>query len=69
MTELIQDDFNAERLEREFNLIAADETNRERMLSEYADMRTLLGNGGASKRTADIIYEEAIHETSLPNNQ
>lgn len=69
VTELIQDDFNAERLEREFNLIAADETNRERMLSEYADMRTLLGNGGASKRTADIIYEEAIHETSLPNNQ
>ena len=56
VTELIQDDFSAERLELEFRLIADDESNRERMLNEYADMRTLLGNGGASARTADIIY-------------
>lgn len=56
VTELIQNDFNAERLEHEFRLIADDEGNRERMLNEYADMRTLLGNGGASARTADIIY-------------
>lgn len=56
VTELIQDDFNADRLEREFNLITVDESNRERMLNEYADMRTLLGSGGASMRAADTVY-------------
>lgn len=57
VTELIQDDFNADRLEREFNLIADDDANRERILNEYADMRTLLGNGGASARTAQAIID------------
>ena len=57
VTELIQDDFNAERLEREFLLVAADDANRERMLNEYADMRTLLGSGGASLRAAQTIID------------
>ena len=57
VTELIQDDFNAERLEREFLLVAADDANRERMLNEYADMRTLLGSGGASMRAAQTIID------------
>lgn len=57
VTELIQDDFNTERLEREFNLVADDDVNRERMLNEYADMRTLLGSGGASLRAAEAIIE------------
>ncbi len=57
VTELIQDDFNADRLEREFSLIADDDANRERILNEYADMRTLLGNGGASARTAQAIID------------
>ena len=57
VTELIQDDFNAERLEREFHLVAADDANRERMLNEYADMRTLLGSGGASMRAAQTIID------------
>ena len=57
VTELIQEDFNAERLGREFNLIAADESNRERMLHEYADMRALLGDGGASSRAAQAIID------------
>lgn len=57
VTELIQNDFNAERVEREFNLITVDDANRERMLNQYADMRTLLGNGGASLRTAETIID------------
>ncbi len=57
VTELIQDDFNVERLEREFLLVAADDANRERMLNEYADMRTLLGSGGASMRAAQTIID------------
>lgn len=57
VTELIQQDFNPDRLEREFSLITADDANRERMLDQYADMRTLLGDGGASGRTAQTIID------------
>ena len=55
VTELIQGDFNAGRLEREFRLVTVDEANRRRMRDEYAAMHTLLGNGGASRRTAETI--------------
>jgi lipid-A-disaccharide synthase len=57
VTELIQDDFNSTKLEREFNLIADDKANRERILHEYADMRALLGDGGASSRVAQAIID------------
>ena len=57
VTELIQNDFNAERLEAEFILITSDDANRERMLNEYADMRTLLGSGGASQHVAQTIID------------
>lgn len=57
VTELIQQDYNPSRLEREFALITTDDANRERMLDQYADMRTLLGDGGASARTAQSIID------------
>ncbi len=57
VTELIQQDFNHERLEREFALITTDDSNRERMLNEYADLHTLLGSGGASCCAADAILK------------
>ena len=63
VTELIQEDFNAARLEREFRLIAADDACRRRMRDEYAAMRTLLGDGGASERTAQVITK-LIHPTA-----
>ena len=56
VTELIQEDFNGAALEHEFEKITSDNANRERMLDEYADMRVLLGSGGATMRTA----QEAI---------
>lgn len=59
VTELIQHDFNSERLEREFLQITTNEANRERIRNEYGDMRTLLGNGGASTRTAQEIIDLA----------
>ena len=55
VTELIQNDFNLARLEEEFRLIATDDANRARMCSQYAQMRLLLGGGGASRRTAHEI--------------
>ena len=57
VTELIQNDFNPERLEQEFSLITTNEGNRQRMKEEYTTMRTLLGDGGASQRTADTIIQ------------
>ena len=57
VTELIQQDFNPNRLEHEFNLITKDGDNRQRMLDEYASMRNLLGNGGASQRAAEAIVK------------
>lgn len=55
VTELIQEDFNLARLEEEFRLITTDEANRTRMFTQYAQMRLLLGGGGASRRTAHEI--------------
>lgn len=55
VTELIQGDFNANRLEKEFELITADDANRIRMFSQYANMRKILAGSGASDRTADEI--------------
>lgn len=55
VTELIQDDFNASRLEKEFQLITTDDANRIRMFTQYANMRTILAGSGASERTADEI--------------
>ena len=55
VTELIQNDFNAERIEKEFQLITTDDANRIRMFTQYAKLRTLLNGSGASDRTADTI--------------
>lgn len=55
VTELIQEDFNPARLEREFQLVTSDESNRIRMFTQYAHMRELLSGSGASKRTAQAI--------------
>ena len=59
VTELIQEDFNATRLEREFQLIATDNSNRTRIFTQYAALRTQLGDGGASDRTAHEIIQVA----------
>lgn len=57
VTELIQEDFNPQRLESEFEKITVDTANRNRMLDQYAHMRQLLGDGGASDNTAQTIIE------------
>lgn len=57
VTELIQKDFNPQRLESEFVKITTDTDNRNLMLDRYAFMRQLLGDGGASDKTAQTIIE------------
>jgi len=53
--ELIQEDFNIDRLEDEFGLVTEDNENRKRMQCEYSQIHTMLGDGGATDRTADAI--------------
>lgn len=58
VTELIQDDMNVAKLEREFLNITAHADSRQRMLDEYAHLHTLLGSAGASDRAAQEIINE-----------
>ena len=53
--ELIQDDLNTKNLVDELNLVL--EGNRERMLTDYSELRQKLGNSGASDNAADIIVK------------
>ncbi len=57
VTELIQNDFNAARLEKEFQQITTDDANRIRIFNQYAALRTQLGGSGASDRTAQAIID------------
>lgn len=59
VTELIQQDFNMSRLEQEFARITVQPESRQQMLDGYARLRSLLGNEGASDRTAQEIIETA----------
>ncbi|OPZ99689.1 MAG: Lipid-A-disaccharide synthase [Bacteroidetes bacterium ADurb.Bin408] len=58
VTELIQSDFNANRLLTEMKLITGNTNERKQMLENYATLRQKLGGGGASANTAAIIYED-----------
>ena len=55
VTELLQADFNNDRLESEFQAITTNEANRQRMAEEYASLRAALGEGGASWETAKNV--------------
>lgn len=57
VVELIQQDFTAERLEQEFRRIVDDSSYRLSVLDGYARVHNLLGNAGASDRTAAEIIK------------
>ena len=57
VVELIQQDFTAQRLEQEFQRILADDSYRQSVLDGYARVHSLLGNAGASDRTAAEIIK------------
>ena len=77
VSELIQDDFNIDNLEHEFAIItntepkakpsttnsfpSAHAVSRQQILDDYKHLHTLLGNAGASLRTAQQIIE-TIHK-------
>ncbi len=53
--ELIQGEFNVKALQRELDKL---EANRETLMTEYDELRSILGGGGASSRAAEIVIEE-----------
>ncbi len=59
VTELIQSDFNKEKITDELNNIL-DKNRRYEMLAGYADLRKALGDVGASDRAAGVILDLLI---------
>ena len=59
VTELIQHDYNTERLEKELRLITEDDQNIAAMKAQYEELYTRLGNGSASQKAADVVIQAA----------
>jgi len=58
VTELIQSDFTLDNIVRELEKIVHDPFNEKRMLNDYIEMMTLLGNKGASQRAAVLMVNK-----------
>lgn len=56
--ELLQENFTLEKLEAEVRRLWSDETYRQKMQADYAEIRTLLGGGGASQTVAKAMMDE-----------
>ncbi|PTM11514.1 MAG: lipid-A-disaccharide synthase [Bacteroidetes bacterium] len=56
VTELIQDDFNTNRLKKELTKIL-DDSKRSKLFISYYELEKVLGGKGASKKVAKLIYE------------
>ncbi|MBQ2112585.1 MAG: lipid-A-disaccharide synthase [Bacteroidales bacterium] len=56
--EFIQDDCNPNMILKEIRLLLEDKQYREKMLSDYADIRNALGGSGASAAVAKAMLEE-----------
>jgi len=55
--ELIQDQLNTSNLKRELDLILKSPQERQRIFSDYSELKHLLGDKGASKKAAQLINE------------
>jgi len=55
--ELIQDQLNTNNLKRELDIIVNNPEERQKIFSDYSELRHLLGDKGASKKTAYLMYE------------
>ena len=56
--ELFGEDFTENKIRAELELLLFDENYRCKMLSDYDRMISILGNPGASERTAKLIFNE-----------
>jgi lipid-A-disaccharide synthase len=55
VTELIQTDFNTKNLKYWLDRLLFDKDYREQMLTDFDELRQVLGNAGASKRAAEMV--------------
>jgi lipid-A-disaccharide synthase len=55
--ELIQNDLNTLNIKRELDKIISDKENRNLMLKGYKDLKVLLGEKGASEKTAELMFK------------
>jgi lipid-A-disaccharide synthase len=56
IAELLQYEMNSTNLQRELELVLPGGKAHQRMLDDYAELRNLLGNAGASRNAAQLIY-------------
>lgn len=61
--ELIQDDFNVDRLNIEFDKILSDDSYRNRMLEDYSTINEKLDEGNASANAAKLIFDRLTLRT------
>ncbi len=59
VTELIQHDYNTERLEKELRLITEDVEHVAAMKTQYRELYDRLGNGSASRKAAKVVVRAA----------
>lgn len=59
VTELIQHDYNTERLEKELRLITEDVEHVAAMKTQYRELYDSLGNGSASRKAAEVVVRAA----------
>jgi lipid-A-disaccharide synthase len=59
VTELIQHDYNTERLEKELRLITEDAESVAAMKAQYKELYTKLGSGSASMNAAEVVVAAA----------
>lgn len=59
VTELIQHDYNTQHLKEELELITKDQENINRMKADYKQLYTMLGDGSASAKAADVVLKLA----------
>ena len=57
VTELIQGDFNAERVSMELNAILNDTETQQRISNQYAELHRLIGTSHPSKEVAQHVWE------------
>lgn len=59
VTELIQHDYNTERLQKELRLITEDAENITAMKAQYDELYKRLGNGSASQKATEVVVSTA----------
>lgn len=68
VAELIQSDLSVERAEQELRAIVAGGANREKMLADFDELRTVIGGPGASDRFAARMVEELNSKFTIQNS-